>query len=106
VLLLLVAWHLRAARPERRLERIHRQRMMALEKGIPLPELPEQDEPARRPGIGNSAAALGLSPEDDHSRVCSFGPVDVGASRSRPPPLPARCSGRTGWERASPARGS
>jgi hypothetical protein len=105
VILLLVAWHLKAARRERRIERVHKERLMAMEKGIPLPELPEYEEPNRRPlleeaigsirinprwplgigalsimaGIGVSLA-LRLSQEDYHYRVWSFGliPVFVG----------------------------
>jgi hypothetical protein len=102
VILLLVAWHLRATRRERRLERLHKERMMAMEKGVPLPELPVDDEPARRPllqevvgsirinprwplglgalsvmlGLGISAA-LRLSQEDYHYRVWSFGLIPV-----------------------------
>ena len=104
VILLLVAWHLRSSRRERRVERQHKERMMAMEKGIPLPELPAQDEePVRgRPllaevvaairinprwplglgalfvmfGIGLSAA-LALSQEAEHYRVWSFGLIPV-----------------------------
>jgi len=104
VILLLVAWHLRSSRRERRGERQHKERMMAMEKGIPLPELPAQDEePVRgRPllaevvaairinprwplglgalfvmfGIGLSAA-LALSQEAEHYRVWSFGLIPV-----------------------------
>jgi hypothetical protein len=47
VILLLVAWHLKGLRRQRRLELLHKERMMAMEKGIPLPELPEHDEPSR-----------------------------------------------------------
>ena len=43
VILLLLAWHLRAARRQRRLELQHKERMMAMEKGIPLPELPAEE---------------------------------------------------------------
>jgi hypothetical protein len=101
VILLLLAWHLRAARRQRRLELQHKERMMAMEKGIPLPELPAEDEP-RRPlvaelvgsirinprwplgigavfvmlGIGISAA-LRLSQEAEHYRVWSFGLIPV-----------------------------
>jgi Domain of unknown function (DUF6249) len=103
VILLLVAWHLRSSRRERQLEQQHKERMMAMEKGIPLPELPaEDDAPARRPllaeivaairinprwplglgavfvmfGIGLSAA-LALSQEPEHYRVWSFGLIPV-----------------------------
>jgi hypothetical protein len=98
LVLLLVAWHLRSARRQRRLELQHQERMLAMEKGIPLPELPEYGEPARRPfvaevigqvrinprwplGIGSvflmlgigMCLALALSQEPEHYRVWSFG---------------------------------
>jgi hypothetical protein len=101
VILLLVAWHLRSSRRERKLEREHKERMMAMEKGIPLPELPADDEP-RRPlaaelvgsirinprwplGLGALAVMLGagistalaLSQEAEHYRVWSFGLIPV-----------------------------
>ena len=104
VILLLVAWHLRSSRRERRVERQHKERMMAMEKGIPLPELPAQDEESVRGrpllaevvaairinprwplglgalfvmfGIGLSAA-LALSQEAEHYRVWSFGLIPV-----------------------------
>jgi hypothetical protein len=103
VILLLVAWHMKSSRRERRLEQQHKERMMAMEKGIPLPELPaEDDAPGRRPllaevvgsirvnprwplglgalfvmfGIGLSAA-LALSQEPEHYRVWSFGLIPL-----------------------------
>jgi hypothetical protein len=102
VILLLVAWHMKGLRRQRRLELAHKERMMAMEKGIPLPELPEIDEPLRRPlmaevvgsirinprwplglgalsmmlGIGISVA-LALSQESEHYRVWSFGLIPV-----------------------------
>lgn len=102
VILLLVAWHLRASRRERRQERLHKERMVAMEKGIPLPELPAEDEPSRRPlvtelvgsirinprwplgigalfvmlGIGISAA-LALSQEEVQYRVWSVGLIPM-----------------------------
>lgn len=102
VILLLVAWHIRGLRRQRRLELAHKERMMAMEKGIPLPELPEIDEPLRRPlvaevlgsirinprwplGLGALSVMLGLgvsaafwlSQEDYHNRVWSFGLIGV-----------------------------
>ena len=49
-LLALLIWglHLRAMRRARRTELLHEERMLAMEKGIPLPELP-QIEDALRP---------------------------------------------------------
>jgi hypothetical protein len=102
VILLLVAWQLRASRRERKVERQHKERMMAMEKGIPLPELPADDPPSRPGlmaevigsirisprwplglgalfvmfGIGLSAA-LALSQEPEHYRVWSFGLIPV-----------------------------
>ena len=102
VILLLVAWHMRSSRRERRLELQHKERMMAMEKGIPLPELPADDAPSRpglvadvigsiriNPrwplglgalfvmfGIGLSAA-LALSQEAEHYRVWSFGLIPL-----------------------------
>jgi hypothetical protein len=64
VILLIVIWQLRARRAERRLERIHKERMMAMEKGIPLPEIPDYEE--------KSGAWMGL-------RVNPKWPLGVGA---------------------------
>jgi len=41
----LVALYLRNKATQRRLEMIHQERMAAMEKGIPLPELPELERP-------------------------------------------------------------
>jgi uncharacterized membrane protein YfcA len=102
VILLLFAWFVRSGRRQQRLELAHKERMMAMEKGIPLPELPDNEDPARRPlvaeafgqirlnprwplgvgalsimlGIGTSLA-LWLSQEDYHNRVWSFGLIGV-----------------------------
>lgn len=102
VILLLVAWHLRNSRRDRRLELQHKERMMAMEKGIPLPELPPELETERRPlferavaairinprwplGLGalfvmlgtGISVALALSQEAEHYRVWSFGLIPV-----------------------------
>jgi hypothetical protein len=37
--IILVALHLRAKRRERRLEMLHKERIVAMEKGVPIPEL-------------------------------------------------------------------
>lgn len=102
VILLLVAWHLRNSLRDRRLERQHKERMMAMDKGIPLPELPAEAEIGRSAlfeqvvgairinprwplglgalfvmlGIGISTA-LALSQEAEHYRVWSFGLIPV-----------------------------
>ena len=46
----LVLRRLNDAKRQRRLDLIHKERMAAMEKGIPVPELPEYDE-APRPGL-------------------------------------------------------
>jgi hypothetical protein len=43
-ILALIAWYVRGQRRERMIDRIHKERMMALEKGVPLPEIPEYHE--------------------------------------------------------------
>jgi len=47
---LLVAWHLRRKRQLETLNIIHAERMKAMEKGIPLPELPDLEDSARTHG--------------------------------------------------------
>ena len=46
----LVLRRLNDAKRQRKLDLIHKERMAAMEKGIPVPELPDYDEPAR-PGL-------------------------------------------------------
>lgn len=48
-LLALLIWglHLRATRRARRLEMLHEERMLAMEKGIPLAEMPQMEESLR-----------------------------------------------------------
>jgi drug/metabolite transporter (DMT)-like permease len=58
--LLVVVWHLRASRRERRMMLIHKERMLAMEKGSPLPELPEYVEP--RSMVAEAVAAVHLNP--------------------------------------------
>jgi len=98
--LLVVIWHLRASRRERRMALIHKERMLAMEKGIPLPELPEYGDPRstlaeavvaarvnpRWPlgvgaisillGVGVSVA-LAFSGDSYHNQVSSFGLIGV-----------------------------
>lgn len=97
--ILLVAWHLQGKGRQRREEWIHEERMKAMEKGIPLPELPSLAENGERKmrsfdrpvnprwplgvaallmtgGIGVSLA-LYLSAEAYHNRVWSFGLIGV-----------------------------
>lgn len=44
---ILVAWHLRWKRRMHRLELAHRERLAAMEKGLPVPELPDLEGEAR-----------------------------------------------------------
>jgi hypothetical protein len=62
VLLLILIWHLRGRRRERRMEMIHKERMMAMEKGIPLPELPDFADPAGRSTLGEAIAGVRINP--------------------------------------------
>ncbi len=48
VLVALFIWYVRGVRRQRRLELIHAERMLAIEKGVPLPELPLYEPPERR----------------------------------------------------------
>jgi len=97
--ILLVAWHLQGKRRQRKEEWIHQERMKAMEKGIPLPELPAMEENgARKMGTWNGAInprwplgaaallitggigtslALYLSGEAFHNRVWAFGLIAV-----------------------------
>ena len=98
--LLVVVWHLRASRKERRMALIHEERMMAMEKGVPLPELPEYTEarstvadavstirlnPRWPLGLGaisillgaGMSVALRLSGDEYHRDVWSFGLIGV-----------------------------
>jgi hypothetical protein len=98
--LLLIVWQLRALRRERRMTLIHKERLLAMEKGIPLPELPEYAEPRstladavadmrlnpRWPlGFGvisiflgaGTCVALLLSGDEYHNQVWSFGLIGV-----------------------------
>lgn len=52
-LLVLVVWLVRTWRKQRRLEMIHAERMAALERGVPLPELPDYGESPRPHSDGN-----------------------------------------------------
>jgi len=97
--ILLVAWHLGSKRRQKKQEWIHQERLMAMEKGIPLPELPSMEENGERKmfaferpvnprwplglaallitsGIGASVALI-LSQEPEHNRIWSFGLIGV-----------------------------
>lgn len=60
--LLVVVWHLRTSRRQKRLELIHKERIVAMEKGIPLPELPDYAESSKEPLLANAVASLRLNP--------------------------------------------
>jgi hypothetical protein len=62
VLLLILIWHLKGRRRERRLDMIHKERMMAMEKGIPLPEMPEFAEPSGRSTLAETIGAIRINP--------------------------------------------
>jgi len=97
VIVIVTVWHLRGKRRDWRLQLIHKERLAAMDKGIPLPELPGYEDPPRprrawHPkwplaagiilifGGAGSMVALMLSGEDYHRRVWSMGliPVFVG----------------------------
>lgn len=100
--LLVIVWHLRASRKQRRLEMIHAERMAALEKGLPPAELPEYAAlPGESPvadalaelrlnprwplGVGavsvllgaGTALALRLSGDEYHNQIWPFGLIGV-----------------------------
>ncbi len=99
-LLIIVIWQLRLRRHDRRHELIHKERMTAMEKGLPAPEWPDYDSPRdtngslwtqiklnpRWPlGVGaifvmlgaGTTLALRYSGEDYHQRIWSFGLIPV-----------------------------
>jgi hypothetical protein len=100
VLVFLAVWLVRSGRRQRRIEIIHAERMAAIEKGLPLTELPDYEalsEGALRPrqaaavnprwplgagaicfmlGTGFSLA-LWLSGDHYHNQIWSFGLIGV-----------------------------
>jgi hypothetical protein len=62
VLLLILIWHLKGLRWQKRLELIHKERMIAMEKGIPLPELPDFGEPPARSPLAEAVASVRINP--------------------------------------------
>lgn len=95
---LMVIWYVRGQRRQRRLELIHAERMAAIEKGIPLPEMPDYEALAhpselrgnalnpRWPlGMGTVIAMLGLglcaalflSGDEYHNQIWPFGLIGV-----------------------------
>lgn len=62
VLLLILIWHLKGQRRQKRMELVHKERMMAMEKGIPLPELPDFGEPSARSPLTEALASVRINP--------------------------------------------
>ena len=62
VLLLILIWHLKGQRREKRMEMIHKERMMAMEKGIPLPELPDFGEPSEKSVLAEAVGSIRINP--------------------------------------------
>jgi len=56
----LVARYQRARRKEQMLDRIHKERMLAMEKGIPLPELPDYERLLG--GLSQAARSARINP--------------------------------------------
>jgi len=94
----LIVWFVKGARRQRRLELLHAERMAAMQKGIPLPELPDEDYQRRRSlarhaqvnprwplGAGAVLAMLGvgiclallLSGDGYHNQIWPFGLIGV-----------------------------
>src|SRR5688572_3408800 len=62
ITVLVFIWYVRGARRQRRMELIHKERMAAMEKGIPLPELPDYSEPDGRWLLSAGPGARGINP--------------------------------------------
>jgi hypothetical protein len=62
VLLLILIWHLKGQRRQKTMEMIHKERMMAMEKGIPLPELPDLGETPAKSAIAEAVGAIRINP--------------------------------------------
>jgi len=60
--LLVLVWHLRASRRQHRLDLIHRERLAAIEKGVPLPELPDYGDGSADSPLAEALARLRLDP--------------------------------------------
>lgn len=69
-LVVLCVWIVRSARKQRRLELIHAERMAAIAKGVPLPELPDYDE---------AGAKLSFAAERGGTSINPRWPLGVGA---------------------------
>lgn len=98
----LITWHMKMKKRQHRLELIHQERMLAMEKGIPLPELPELPDENKKNGLRNLwqtqttnprwplgvgaicvslgagiSTALYLSGDSYHQQVWPFGLISV-----------------------------
>ncbi len=98
VIVFLIIWMIRGARRQRRLELLHAERMAAIDKGIPLPELPEDDYYRGRSHVHHAPVnprwplgagaivsmlglgiclALGMSGDSYHNQIWPFGLIGV-----------------------------
>ncbi len=100
VLVILAVWLVRSSRRQRRIEIIHAERMAAIEKGIPLPELPDYEAlndvalRARQASVAHPRWSLGagaicfmlgvgfslalwLSGDHYHNQIWPFGLIGV-----------------------------
>src|SRR5512143_3619899 len=62
VLLLILIWHLKGERRQKRMELVHKERMMAMEKGIPLPELPDFADTPSRSALAAAVGSIKINP--------------------------------------------
>ena len=62
LVLLVVVWHLAGQRKQRWLDRIHAERLIALEKGIPLPEVRDYGEAAGQSWLGRALSTTVVNP--------------------------------------------
>jgi len=80
VLLLILIWHLKGQRRQRRIELVHQERMLAMEKGIPLPELPDFAEAPARSALVEAVASIRINPRWPLGLGAIFVMVGAGAS--------------------------
>jgi hypothetical protein len=59
--LLVIVWYIRGLRRQRRMELVHEERMAAMQKGVPLPELPDYTE-EQRSLLADAVTSLRLNP--------------------------------------------
>jgi hypothetical protein len=62
LVLLVVVWHLKARHRQEKFELIHKERLAAIEKGIPLPELPDYGDSSGRSLVADALASMRLNP--------------------------------------------